>query len=316
MHLANALEVTGTIQLKSYRRPSLKAVSTFEAAARHESFKGAAEELFLTPSAISHQVRHLEEHLGVKLFHRLSGGLAITDAGSFYLRMLTPVLSEIDEATKQIMQLEYSDQLTVRSAPSFARKWLLDRLPDFLEAQPDIDVKVIATSELLDFRKKNIDLGIFYGHPNMPGYVIRPLLSERVLPMCSPAFKEKATGLKTPADLPNYTLIHTELNLVTWRLWLTERNIAIDEELRGVSLDPSELAIEAAVRGVGIVLESDLLACKELEKGTLVPAFDHTESEVVSYYLAFSEEDADLPKVAAFCDWIIASSKEDTSGKI
>ena len=100
--------------MKNYRRPSLKAVSTFEAAARHESFKGAAEELSLTPSAISHQVRQLEEHLGVKLFHRLSGGLAITDAGSAYLKMLSPVFSDIDDATKQIMQIEYTDRLTVR----------------------------------------------------------------------------------------------------------------------------------------------------------------------------------------------------------
>ncbi len=132
----------------------MKAVATFEAAARHESFKGAGEELSLTPSAISHQVRQLEEHLGVKLFHRLGGGLAITGAGSAYLKTLSPVFSKIDDATKQVMQLEYSDQLTVRSAPSFAGKWLLDRLPDFLEKYPDIDVKVLATSELLDFRKK------------------------------------------------------------------------------------------------------------------------------------------------------------------
>ena len=304
----------GTFRLKTYRRPSLKAISTFETAARHESFKGAAEELFLTPSAISHQVRHLEEHLRVKLFHRLSGGLAITDAGRLYLAMLTPVFSEIDEATKQVMQLEYSDQLTVRSAPSFARKWLLDRLPGFLEAQPDIDVKVIATSERLDFQKKSIDIGIYYGQPNMPGYITRPLLSERVLPMCSPAFKDAASGLRSPADLPDFTLIHTEINLVTWRMWLNDRNIAVGEELRGISLDPSELAIEAAVRGVGIVLESSLLASQELENGTLVPAFDGTTSEVMSYFLVYPEDNAELPKVVAFCDWITALSETDTKG--
>jgi len=292
----------------------LKAISTFETAARHESFKGAAKELCLTPSAISHQVRHLEEHLGAKLFHRLSGGLAITDAGRFYLSMLTPVFAEIDEATKQVTQLEYSDQLTVRSAPSFARKWLLDRLPDFLEAQPDIDVKVIATSERLDFHKKGIDIGIYYGQPNMPGFITRPLLSERVLPMCSPAFKAAAPGLRFPEDLPGFTLIHTEINLMTWRMWLSDRNIAVGEELRGISLDPSELAIEAAVRGVGIVLESDLLASQELEQGTLVPAFESTASEVMSYFLVYSEDTAELPKVTAFCDWITALSRADSKG--
>ena len=299
--------------MKNYRRPSLKSVATFEAAARHESFKGAAEELFLTPSAISHQVRHLEGHLGVKLFHRMSGGLAITDAGSYYLRMLTPVLQEIDEATKQIMQLEYSDQLTIRVAPSFAGKWLLEKLPDFLEAQPDIDIKVIATSEHLDFRKKNIDVGVFYGQPNLPGFVTRPLLSERVLPLCSPDFKKEAVGLCTAEDLPKFSLIHTERNLVSWKMWLADRNVAIGEDLRGISLDPSEHAIEAAVRGVGIVLESDLLASHELESGALVPAFDGEETEVVTYFLTYPEGNAALPKVISFCEWILKMAADDSN---
>ncbi len=304
----------GVYRVKTYRRPSLKAVSTFEAAARHESFKGAAAELFLTPSAISHQVRRLEDHLGVMLFHRLSGGLALTDAGHYYLRMLTPVLAEIDDATKKVMQLEYSDRLTVRSAPSFASKWLLDRLPEFLDTHPDIDVKVIATSELLDFRKKNIDVGIYYGQPNMPGYAVRPLVSERVLPMCSPDFKKASGGLKKPGDLPDFMLIHTERNLVTWRMWLADRGIAVGDELRGISLDPSELAIEAAVRGVGIVLESDLLAERELATGSLVPAFDNTVSELVSYFLVYPEGNIELPKVTAFCDWITSLPEDMTSG--
>lgn len=301
--------------MKSYRRPSLKSISTFETAARHESFIGAGKELCLTPSAISHQVRQLEEHLGVKLFHRLSDGLAITDAGKFYLRILTPIMAEIDEATKRVMQLEYSDQLTVRSAPSFAGKWLLERLPDFLETQPDIDVKVIATSELLDFRKNSIDFGIYYGRPKMPGYIIQPLLSERVLPLCSPQFKQNATGLNGPADLLNFTLIHTERNLLTWQQWLNDHNVIVDEELRGISLDPSEHAIKAAVRGVGIVLESDLLVSRELAKGTLVPAIEGTASKVDSYFLVIPAENVNLPKVVTFRKWISVLSQQGTREK-
>ncbi len=291
--------------VSAYRRPSLKAVSTFEAAARLESFKDAATELHLTPSAISHQVRQLEDHIGVKLFHRLSGGLAITDAGAAYLKMLSPAFADIDGATKQVMQMEYADQLIVRSAPSFARKWLLDRLPDFLARYPDTDVKIIATSELLEFRGNRIDIGIFYGRSSWSGHVVRPLLSERVLPMCSPAFKKGAAALRTPADLPDVTLIHTERNLVTWEMWLAEKDVATAGDLRGVCLDPSELAIEAAVRGVGVILESDLLAARELADGSLVPAIEDTVSEVVSYYLVYPEEHAELPKVITFSDWIV-----------
>ncbi len=297
--------------MKNYRRPSLKAVSTFEAAARHESFKGAAEELFLTPSAISHQVRQLEEHLGVNLFHRLSGGLAITDAGAAYLKMLSPAFAGIDDATRQVMELDYSDQLTIRTAPSFAKKWILDRLPKFLQAYPDIDVKVIATSEVLDFRKKNIDVGIYYGQSIWPGHVVRPLLSERVLPMCSPDFKKQAGEFQRPADLVNFTLIHTERNLVTWNMWFAERGVSVLEDLRGVCLDPSELAIESAVRGNGIILESDILAAQERENGSLVPTIENSESEIVSYHIVYPEEHEGVPKVTAFTDWITALAKAD-----
>lgn len=296
--------------MDKYRRPSLKAISTFESAARHESFKDAAKELSLTPSAISHQVKQLEQQVGVNLFHRLSGGLAITDAGAAYLKLLGPAFAEIDDATKQVMQLEYSDQLTIRSTPSFARKWLLDRLPDFLEKHQDIDVKVIATSELLDFRKKNIDIGIHYGQSTWPGSVVKPLLSERVLPMCSPALKDKLNGLRSVADLYGFTLIHTERNLVTWKMWLAEQEVPFDKEFRGVYLDPSELAIEAAVRGVGVVLESDLLAARELDEGSLVPAFDETESKIASYYLVYPEDHMHIPKVIAFTDWIADMAKK------
>ncbi len=297
--------------MNNYRRPSLKAISTFESAARHESFKQAAKELFLTPSAISHQVRQLEQQLGVTLFHRLSGGLAITDAGAAYLKLLGPAFGAIDDATRQVMQLEYSDQLTIRSAPSFANKWLLDRLPDFLDRHEDIDVKVIATSELLDFRKQSIDIGIYYGQSTWPGSVVKPLLSERVLPMCSPDFKNDAGDrLQSVADLTGFTLIHTERNLVTWKMWLAEQDASSDKDLRGVCLDPSELAIEAATRGIGIVLESDLLAARELDKGLLIPAIDKPESRIASYYLVYPEDHMHSPKVAAFTDWIIGKAND------
>ncbi len=297
--------------MDNYRRPSLKAISTFESAARHESFKQAAKELFLTPSAISHQVRQLEQQLGVNLFHRLSGGLAITDAGAAYLKLLGPAFTAIDEATRQVMQLEYSDRLTIRSAPSFANRWLLDRLPDFLENHKDIDVKLIATSELLDFRKASIDIGIFYGQSTWPGNVVKPLLSERVLPMCSPGFKiDAGDRLHSVADLTDFTLIHTERNLVTWKMWLAEQGISTSKDLRGVCLDPSELAIEAAIKGVGIVLESDLLAARELDEGSLVPAIGESESRVASYYLIYPEDHLHSPKVIAFTAWITGKAND------
>jgi LysR family glycine cleavage system transcriptional activator len=182
----------------------------------------------------------------------------------------------------------------------------LDRLPDFLERYPDTDVKVIATSEIPDFRSKSIDIGIFYGHSDWPGHTVRPLLSERLLPMCSPDFKKKAVTLRSAEDLLDFTLIHTERNLVTWKMWFADKGVSSTGDLRGVCLDPSELAIEAALRGVGVVLESDLLAARELAEGSLVPAFEDNVSEIVSYYLVYPEDSANIPKVVAFADWIIS----------
>jgi LysR family glycine cleavage system transcriptional activator len=122
--------------------------------------------------------------------------------------------------------------------------------------------------------------------------------------MCSPALKDKPNGLRLVADLYDFTLIHTERNLITWKMWLAEQGAPIDKELRGVYLDPSELAIEAAVRGVGIVLESNLLAARELEEGSLVPAFDEPETQIASYHLVYPEDHMQIPKVIAFTDWI------------
>ncbi len=123
--------------------------------------------------------------------------------------------------------------------------------------------------------------------------------------MCSPKFKNDAANLRAPGDLLNFDLIHTERNLVSWKMWLADRNVLVDEELRGICLDPSDLAIDAAVRGVGIVLESDLLASYELEAGTLVAAIDDTVSEAVSYYLVYPEENMGLAKVEVFANWIV-----------
>jgi LysR family glycine cleavage system transcriptional activator len=129
--------------------------------------------------------------------------------------------------------------------------------------------------------------------------------------MCSPEFKKQAGKLQSPADLLNFTLIHTERNLLTWKMWFADRDITALQDLRGVCLDPSELAIDAAVRDIGIVLESDMLAAQELENGALVPAIENSESEIVSYYLVYPEEYEGLPKITAFSDWIIKLANAD-----
>jgi len=290
------------------RRPSLKALSTFEAAAKHQSFKTAANQLGLTPSAVSHQVRLLEAEIGVQLFHRLGRGLALTDAGKAYMEMLAAAFEEIDSATRSIMSYRFADELIVRTPPSFASRWLVPQLPSFLKANSATNVRIEASSEAFDFRGDGADVAIWYARRQWPDNVeYIPLLSERVFPMCSPAVKAGHPDVRTPQDLLQHTLIHTERNIMTWASWFAAKGIALPaKSCRELSIDPSNLAIETAVAGTGYILESDLLAAEELEREALVPVFDSTaEDEIVSYYLVWPTRLTDVRKVDAFRVWIM-----------
>ncbi len=293
--------------LLPFRRPSLKALSTFEAAAAHQSFKLAAEELSLTPSAVSHQVRQLESQLGLQLFHRVGRGLVLTDAGKAYVGMLTSAFLEIDTATRQIMEFQYSDQIVVHSTPSFASRWLIPKLTGFLETHPQTDVRIEATSEGFDFKTGNIDIAIWYARKKWPDDVeYLPLISERIFPMCHPDLKKSCTPLQSLEDLAQQRLIYTQRNIIAWSSWFTARDIDLSKyKGQRVSIDPSNLAIEAAANSVGFVLESDILAAAELESGTLVPAFENEDAaENISYYLVWPKHQSKTPKIEAFCNWI------------
>lgn len=287
------------------RMPPLKALLAFEAASRHGSFSRAAEELGVTPSAISHHIQKLEDFLGVQVFSRHAGRAALTNAGRIYACEIEHAFGTIIGATRLVAPQSQRDHLFIASGPSFAAKWLQPRIGNFIEQYPGIGIRLSTISDLRDLETIRFDLAIAYGRPPIVnGRQIEPLLAERLRPLCSPRLIEQIQ-LRELSDLGRATLIHSS-NALTWTDYLRKvvgSNIRARHELW---FDRSTMAIDAAVEGLGVVLESELLAADELKKGTLVAPFDHPKFEVetVSYYLVRSAEAKSRFHVSAFESWL------------
>jgi LysR family glycine cleavage system transcriptional activator len=290
-------------------RVPIKAVQAFEAAARLSSFALAAEELFVTPSAISHQIKQLEEQFAVKLFHRVHRAVILTDAGRRYAEEVTGAFSRIDLATRELGRTARSDILTVHSTPSFATQWLMPRLARFSASHPDIDVRLNASYPVPpDLLTQGVDIDIRYGLRRLQpaGTMVIPLPPETIVPMCAPELAEGEHPIRTVADLQHHSLIHSEICLVSWRDWLREhRKVQLDIS-RGPRFDRSFMAISAAVDGMGILLDSLLLVQRELASGRLVAPLGFDGPKVQGYTFNILKNQAGLPKIHAFQDWLFA----------
>lgn len=287
-------------------RISFKAVQAFEAAARLSSFALAAEELFVTPSAVSHQIRALEERFGVQLFHRLHRAVVLTDAGRRYAEEIATAFARIEAATLELGRTARSDILTVHSAPSFATQWLMPRLARFSAAHPGIDVRLSASSEAVDLVASAVDLDIRYGSKNIPpaGIIALAFPPETIVPLCARELAEGRHPIRRPGDLSHHTLIHSEGCLVGWHDWGRKHRTAQLDVGRGPRFDRSFMAIGAAVDGLGVCLESLLLAQRELESGRLVAPLGMKGLQIRGYALNVLKSSVDLPKVRAFGDWL------------
>jgi LysR family glycine cleavage system transcriptional activator len=287
------------------RMPPLKALLAFEAASRHGSFSRAAEELGVTPSAISHHIQKLEDFLGVRVFSRHAGRAALTNAGRIYASEIERAFETIVGATRLLAPQSQRDHLFIASGPSFAAKWLQPRIGNFIEQHPEIRIRLSTISDLRDLETIRFDLAIAYGCPPLiNGRQIEPLLAERLRPLCSPRLIEQVR-LRQPSDLSRATLIHSS-NALTWTDYLRKVAGSKIRARHELWFDRSTMAIAAAVEGLGVVLESEILAADELAKGTLVAPFDHPEFEVetISYYLVRSAEAKSRGHVGAFEAWL------------
>src|SRR3954471_17996697 len=206
------------------RLPPLNALKAFEAAARHESFTRAAEELSVTQGAVSHQVKALESELGLKLFNRERQRLVITTAGREYLGVVRDALDRIAMGTERLLQRQTSGALTVSTSPDFAAKWLVHRLGHFAEAHPEIDLRVSATLHHVDFAREEVDLAVRHGDGNWPGLDTVRLSSEQLFAVCSPKLLTGRRRLTKPSDILNYPLIHMD-SRADWKNWLQEAGL-------------------------------------------------------------------------------------------
>jgi LysR family glycine cleavage system transcriptional activator len=288
----------------------LRAISVFEAVARLGSFKAAAHELHLTPSAVSHQIRALEDELGTGLFLRESRGVKLLPAAAEYAGQIGGLLERMRTATEEIAAHGRHQSATgtvhIMTPPSLATHWLMPRLPHFISAHPGIDIRVFAV-RTADGNVDDFDITIGYGDPARCKGVAVPLLEETTRPYCAPSLVGGATSLEA-GDLLTRPLIRSRDNAVSWEAWFTRQGVAFESQaVKHLQVDPSYVAIEAAVKGVGVILESSLLTQEHVEAGRLVAPVEEHSHPSVSYWLVPLRPGARRTTRIAY-DWLLSQT--------
>ena len=296
--------------------PPLNSLRAFEAAARHLSFARAADELHVTPAAISHQVKALEERLGVKLFHRLNRSVMLTGAGQACAAGISDALDRMADALERLRARECSGPLTVSTPPALAARWLVPRLERFQDLHPEIDVRVSAAMRLVDFSREDVDIAVRYGRGDYPGLIVELLQANEVIPVCAPALPDGPRRLRTPQDLAGHTLLHddtptTDSAYPNWAMWLRAAGLGHIDPSRGPRFDYSGLVLEAAVAGRGVALALSTVVAADLAAGRLVQPFALTVPTPFAYYVVCPQATAGRPKVEAFRRWLHAEAKRD-----
>ncbi len=295
-------------------RTSIKAIQAFEAAARLGSFALAADELAVTPSAISHQVRLLEAQIGVLLFQRVHRSVILTDAGREYAAEVITAFARIEAATLAAASGGGTTALTIHSTPSIATQWLMRRLPSFGELRPEIDLRLQSSVNRIDLGQGIVDIDIRYNlGPAPAGALVIPFPEDVIVPMCAPRVANGTRPIRAIEDLAGHTLIHGEINILGWRDWSRRNRKARLDLDRGPRFDRSFMAIRAAVDGLGICLDSMLLAEQELRAGELVILFPETAMRARGHGFLALRSKLDTPKLAAFREWIFGELEETRS---
>lgn len=299
------------------RIPSLNALRVFEAAARHGGFAAAAEELNVTPAAVSHQVKSLEAQLDVTLFVRHPRGLELTGAGRQLLPQLSRGLDHLARAIGSLVDAEIAGRLAVNAVPSFATLWLVPRLLGFIRAYPEIDLRITNQSKPPDLLKGEADIRLVYGTGNYPGLKTRLLMREEVFPVCSPTLLNQFP-LRRFADLRNHTLLHdintgSDEPTMTWRRWLRDAGETRIDPERGVQFGDSILLTEAAVRGQGVALGRTALVTDYLASGRLVRPLKESRPADYAYWMVTTPAGAEQPRIRAFLDWLETQVEQQAS---
>ncbi|MGE5385890.1 MAG: transcriptional regulator GcvA [Betaproteobacteria bacterium] len=306
-----------------YRLPPLPALRAFEAAARHLSFKSAADELHVTPGAVSQQIKGLEDYIGKPLFERLTRTVRLTPEGEAMLPKLREGFQCLAAAVEATRAREADPTLVVNAPPSFASRWLMPRLARFTEAHPDISLRMsssmhnidspeIAVSSVVDPRADISEVNIRYGNGDYPGHEVHQIFAPELVAACSPSLLSGEHPLLTPDDLRWHVLIHDDTvpeysERQTWANWVRMAGVEGIDAQKGPHFG-NHLALEAAVDGLGVVLVLKPLIAEAVARGQLVVPFDITVPSQNAYYLVLPEAIADRPAVAAFTSWVLAEA--------
>ncbi|WP_298235377.1 transcriptional regulator GcvA [uncultured Azohydromonas sp.] len=298
--------------------PPLNPLKAFEVAARHLSFTRAADEMFVTPSAVSHQVKTLEESLGVTLFIRDGKSLSLTPAGRAYLPGIQQAFKQLAHATQQL-QAQNQPVLKMNVPPTFAAKWLIPRMERFMKAHPDIDLKVSTLAHMVDFEREDFDLQVRYGRGVYPGLHAEKCLPVEVFPVCSPALLHGEHPLREPDDLKFHTLLHDDSTYSDgsnpdWAMWLRHAGVEGVDAKRGPSFWPSHLVINAAIDGLGVALAKRNWVEKDLAQGLLVRPFNISLPVEFAYYILYPEERSQDPRIRLFMQWMREEVARDEAG--
>ena len=280
----------------------------FEAAARHLSFTLAAHELHVTQAAVSHQIKSLEDHLGMPVFKRLNRALVLTGAGQALFPAVSEALDIMASAVDRLHNQDQSGELTITTMDSFAATWLVPKLGRFRRSNPDIDVRITTTDTSVDFARVDVDMAIRYGAGDWPGLSVERLMTEELFPVCAPSLLQSGPPLCCPADLKNHTLLHDDLRM-DWRMWLMASGEDDVDAGKGPGYQHSNLVLLAAEQGDGVALARSVLVQDALAAGRLVKPFDITMPTEYAYYMVCPHENLERPKVKVFRQWLIEEAR-------
>ncbi len=294
----------------SRRLPPLNSLRVFEAAARHLSFTRAAEELFVTQAAVSHQVKALEEHLGLKLFRRRNRSLLLTEEGQSYFTDIKDVFSALGEATDKLLERSEKGSLTISLQPSFAIQWLVPRLADFNQKQPDIDVRIKAVDMDEGSLTDDVDVAIYYGRGNWAGLRADKLYQEYLIPLCSQKLLNGRVPLNTLQDLNQHILLH-DTSRRDWKQFAKLYQLADIKINQGPIFSHSAMVLQAAAHGQGIALGNNVLAEPEIAAGRLVAPFEEKLITKNAFYVVCHANQAETGRIATFRDWMLETASKE-----
>ncbi len=292
------------------RSVSLNALRAFAAAGRHLNLAAAAGELFVTPSALSHQIKALEATLGIQLFERHKKGLKLTTQGEQLLGPITTAFEQIEQALTQLSRPPREGSLHISMLSTFAMRWFIPRLARFQSQNPEINVRIATSVTPVDFEREDMDCAIRFGRGNWPGLVAVELFSERLAPFCSPQLATAEKPLEKPEDLVQQRLLAARLRPDDWRIWLSASGLEKLAIQPPVEYETRNFAIQAAIDGLGVAIVDPALVAEEVRSGRLIQPFAQIPTSQGAYYFVYPKHMKPSPEIVAMKKWLLEEASE------